>query len=54
MVLSVREGEVPSLLAHHVAFLAQACQHLWLVRFNDVYREFAYANHAVHPSPLLP
>jgi len=27
--------------------LVQACQHLWLVRRNDVYRQFAYASHTI-------
>ena len=31
--------------------LAQACKHRRLVTFDGVYREFAYANHAAHPSP---
>lgn len=27
---------------------------LWLVRVDDVYQEFAYANHIVHPGPFPP
>lgn len=27
---------------------------LWLVHLHDVYREFAFANHADHPCPSLP
>ena len=33
------------------ALLAQACQHLWLVAFNDVYREFTCVYHTIHPGP---
>ena len=33
------------------ALLAQACQHLWLVAFNDVYREFTCVHHTIHPAP---
>jgi hypothetical protein len=33
------------------AILAQACQHLWLVAFNDVYREFTCVHHTIHPAP---
>ena len=36
------------------ALLAQACQHLWLGAHHDVYREFAYAHHTIHPAPSLP
>jgi hypothetical protein len=36
------------------AFLAQAWQHLWLVAHHDVYREFAYAHHTMHPAPSPP
>ena len=35
-------------------FLAQASQHLWLVAFHDVYREFTYVHHTIHPGPLSP
>src|SRR5215831_16687493 len=34
--------------------LAQAWQHLRLVAHHDVYREFAYAHHALHPAPSPP
>ena len=36
------------------AILAQACQHLWLVAFNDVYREFTCVHHTIHPAPTPP
>src|SRR5712691_10506052 len=31
--------------------LAQASQHLWLVNFDDVYREFTCVHHTIHPAP---
>jgi len=37
--------------ARYGALLAQAYQHLWLVAFNDVYREFTCVHHAIHPAP---
>lgn len=29
--------------------LAQACQHLWLVRIDDVYQRFTSVDHAIRP-----
>src|SRR5712691_12642831 len=34
--------------------LAQASQHLWLVNFDDVYREFTWVHHTIHPGPSPP
>lgn len=34
---------------HHVAFLAQACQRLWLVLVNDVYEAFTCVDHTFRP-----
>src|SRR6266478_2499107 len=34
--------------------LAQASQHLWLVDFDDVYREFTCVHHTIHPGPSPP
>src|SRR2546422_7461114 len=34
--------------------LAQAAQHLWLVNFDDVYREFTCVHHTIHPAPSPP
>src|SRR5712691_6159175 len=34
--------------------LAQASQHLWLVNFDDVYREFTCVHHTIHPAPTPP
>src|SRR5882762_58213 len=34
--------------------LAQASQHLWLVNFDDVYREFTSVHHTIHPAPSPP
>src|SRR5207245_2863722 len=39
---------------HYGAILAQACQHLRLVAFNDVYREFTCVHHTIHPAPSPP
>src|SRR5262249_37430014 len=36
------------------AFLAQACQHLWLGAHHDVYREFTCVHHTMHPAPSPP
>jgi hypothetical protein len=36
------------------AFLAQACQHLWLAAHHDVYREFTCVHHTIHPAPSPP
>ena len=37
-------GEQPT-----ACLLAQACQRLWLVAGNDIYQQFAYANHTTQP-----
>src|SRR5713226_5769626 len=34
--------------------LAQASQHLWLVDFDDVYRECTCVHHTIHPGPSPP
>jgi len=34
--------------------LAQAAQHLWLVDFDDVYREFTCVHHTIQPAPSPP
>ena len=44
-----KEGENPC--TRYSALLAQACQHLWLVVFDDVYRAFTWVRHTIHPSP---
>ena len=36
------------------AFLAQAYQHLGLGAHHDVYREFTYVHHTIHPAPTPP
>jgi hypothetical protein len=35
-------------------FLVEACQQFWLLDGDEVYRQFALANHAIQPSPLPP
>jgi hypothetical protein len=44
-----KEGETPC--TRYSALLAQACQHLWLVVYDDVYRAFTWVRHTIHPSP---
>ena len=44
-----KEGESPC--TRYSALLAQACQHLWLVVYDDVYRAFTWVRHTIHPSP---
>src|SRR5712692_8450081 len=34
--------------------LAQANKHLWLVPFDDIYREFTYVHLTIHPAPSPP
>jgi hypothetical protein len=36
------------------ALLAQAEKHLWPVASDDVYREFTYVHHTIHPGPSPP
>jgi hypothetical protein len=45
-----KEGETPC--TRYSALLAQACQHLWLVFVDDVYRAFTWVRHTIHPSPV--
>ena len=40
--------------ARSSALLAQASQHLWLVLYHDVYQEFTYVHHTLHPAPSPP
>ncbi len=43
--LLVKGREDP--LSYPRAFLAQACQHLWLVGSHDVYQQFTYVDHTI-------
>jgi hypothetical protein len=54
VVLGVRDRERRSPCSHYNAVLAQASQHLWLVHFYDVYREFTCVHHTAHPAPSPP
>ena len=45
-----RKRESPC--TRYSALLAQACQHLWLVFCDDVYRAFTWVRHTIHPSPV--
>jgi hypothetical protein len=47
-----KEGENPC--TRYSALLAQACQHLWLVVYDDVSRAFTWVRHTIHPSPSPP
>ena len=51
VALSVHDRVLARPCTHYSAILAQACQHLRLVAFNDVYREFTCVHHIVHPAP---
>jgi hypothetical protein len=46
------DKEARSPCTRYSAVLAQACQHLWLVFCDDVYRAFTGVRHAIHPSPV--
>jgi hypothetical protein len=54
VVLGVHDRELTNPCTHYGAILAQAYQHLWLVAFDDVYREFTSVHHAVNPVPSPP
>ena len=44
-----QEGETPC--TRYSALLAQACQHLWLVVYDDVSRAFTWVRPTIHPRP---
>ena len=46
------DKEARSPCTRYSALLAQACQHLWLVFCDDVYRAFTWVRHTIHPSPV--
>lgn len=46
------DKEARSPCTRYSAVLAQACQHLWLVFCDDVYRAFTWVRHTIHPSPV--
>jgi hypothetical protein len=52
--LRVHDRILPRPCTRSSALLAQAWQHLRLVAHHDVYREFAYAHHTLHPAPSPP
>jgi hypothetical protein len=54
VVLGVRDRGRRSPCSHYNTVLAQAYQHLWLVHFYDVYREFTCVHHTAHPAPSPP
>jgi hypothetical protein len=47
-----RGWEIPLYLATYL--LVQACQRLWLVGSHDVYQQFTWISHAIHPGPRPP
>lgn len=52
LLFTMGKGVVP--IPNHIAILAQAFQHLWLVLFHDVYQTFTYVNRTIYPSPYPP
>jgi hypothetical protein len=50
--VAAHDKERESPCTHYSALLAQACQHLWLVFFDDVYRAFTWVRLTMHPSPV--
>ena len=51
VALRVHDRERVNPCTRYGALLAQASQHLWLVPFYDVYREFTCVHHTIHPAP---
>ena len=49
--VTAHDKEWESPCTRYSALLAQACQHLWLVVFDDVYRAFTWVRHTIHPRP---
>src|SRR5262245_19136524 len=45
-----KEARTPC--TRYSAVLAQACQHLWLVFCDDIYRAFTWVRHTIHPCPV--
>jgi hypothetical protein len=54
VVLGVHDRVSARPCTHYSPILGQACQHLWLVPFYDVYREFTCVHHTIHPVPTPP
>ena len=54
VALHVHDRVLSRPCTRYSALLAQASQHLGLVAHHDVYREFAYAHHTIHPAPSPP
>ena len=50
--VTAHDKERESPCARYSALLAQACQHLWLVFFDDVSRAFTWVRPTIHPSPV--
>jgi len=50
--VDAHDKEAESPCTRYSALLAQACQHLWLVFCDDVYRAFTWVRHTIHPSPV--
>jgi hypothetical protein len=51
VALSVHDRVMARPYTRYSALLAQASQHLRLVSSYDVYREFTYVHHTIHPAP---
>ena len=54
VALSVHDREPANPCTRYGAFWRQACQHLWLAAFDDVYRECTCVHHTIHPAPTPP
>jgi hypothetical protein len=54
VVLGVHDRGLARPCTHYSPLLGQACQHLWLVPFYDVYRECTCVHHTIHPVPTPP
>ena len=54
VALRVHDRELVNPCTRYGAFWRQACQHLWLAAFNDVYRECTCVHHTLHPAPTPP
>ena len=50
--VAAHDKEARNPCTRYSAVLAQACQHLWLVFCDDVYRAFTWVRHTIHPSPV--
>jgi hypothetical protein len=50
--VAAHDKEARTPCTRYSAVLAQACQHLWLVFCDAVYRAFTWVRHTIHPRPV--